>query len=55
MSEPTAPRGDDQASTESESEDALRQHPEGAAEGTPETGTSGTDVPREHSEDPAEG
>jgi hypothetical protein len=48
------------ADDETEPEDALRRHPEGTAEGGDPVGavadddTSG-EVPREHSEDPAEG
>jgi hypothetical protein len=50
MSEPTTP-GDPNDPADA---DALRQHPQTDAEGGDES-DQGEDVPREHTEDPAEG
>lgn len=56
MTESSHPSPD---TAENESGDALRRHPEGAAEGAEPAGTgaptSDSDIPREHSEEPAEG
>lgn len=49
MSEPTTPESDDPASA-----DDLRQHTQTDTEGG-EASDAGEDVPREHTQDPAEG
>ncbi|MEO6502776.1 MAG: hypothetical protein ABIQ09_12770 [Jatrophihabitantaceae bacterium] len=50
MSEPTTPDQHDPAA-----EDDIRQHAQADTEGGDATADDGADVPREHTEDPAEG